>query len=57
MAPDPALDPTIPESSATTVPASETPLETLASTARLVVLWVFVTTFLFQNYLIPSGSM
>lgn len=38
-------------------PPSETPLEALASTLRLIAIWIFATTFLFQNFFIPSGSM
>jgi signal peptidase I len=35
----------------------ETPFEFFASTCALVVVYLFVTTFLCQNFAIPSGSM
>lgn len=35
----------------------ETPLEFLASTCGLMVVYLFVTTFICQNFAIPSGSM
>ena len=36
---------------------AESPLEFLASTCVLLAVWVFITTFVFQNFVIPSGSM
>ncbi len=36
---------------------NETPLEALASIYTVLVLWLFVTGFIFQNFEIPSGSM
>ncbi len=39
------------------VGVEETPFEALASTCVVFVVWVFVTTFCFQNFVIPSGSM
>ncbi|WP_188760610.1 signal peptidase I [Edaphobacter acidisoli] len=36
---------------------SETPLESLASICGVLVVFLFVTTFIFQNFEIPSGSM
>lgn len=36
---------------------SETPLESLASICSVLVVFLFVTTFIFQNFEIPSGSM
>ncbi len=35
----------------------ETPLEALASIASVLVIGLFVLTFIFQNFVIPSGSM
>ncbi|QMV19082.1 signal peptidase I [Granulicella sp. 5B5] len=35
----------------------ETPLEALASICTVLVIWLFVTGFIFQNFEIPSGSM
>jgi signal peptidase I len=35
----------------------ETMLEFLASSCGLIVIWMFVVTFIFQNFEIPSGSM
>lgn len=35
----------------------ETTLEFLASSCGFIVVWMFVVTFLFQNFEIPSGSM
>ncbi|MDE1175846.1 MAG: signal peptidase I [Edaphobacter sp.] len=35
----------------------ETPLESLSSTCTVLVVGLFILTFLAQNYLIPSGSM
>ncbi|WP_263381107.1 signal peptidase I [Granulicella paludicola] len=39
------------------VEQNETPLEALASIYTVLVLWLFVTGFIFQNFEIPSGSM
>lgn len=36
---------------------SETPLESLASICTVLVIFLFVTTYIFQNFEIPSGSM
>jgi signal peptidase I len=36
---------------------TETPLEALASLATVIVVWFFVTGFIFQNFEIPSASM
>lgn len=36
---------------------SETPLESLASICTVLAIFLFVTTFVFQNFEIPSGSM
>jgi signal peptidase I len=36
---------------------NETPLEAIASLGTVVVLWIFVIGFVFQNFAIPSGSM
>ncbi len=36
---------------------AETPLESLASICSVLVVFLFVTTFIFQNFEIPSGSM
>ncbi len=38
-------------------PRSETPLEALASMCTVLVIGLFVITFVFQNFEIPSGSM
>lgn len=35
----------------------ETTLESIASTCGLIVVWLFLITFIFQNFEIPSGSM
>ena len=35
----------------------ETPLESLSSTCAVLAVGLFVMTFIFQNYMIPSGSM
>lgn len=35
----------------------ETPLEAMASICTVLVIWLFVTGFMFQNFEIPSGSM
>jgi signal peptidase I len=35
----------------------ETRLEGLASIASMIILWAFVMTFIFQNFVIPSASM
>jgi signal peptidase I len=37
--------------------SDETPLEALASIASVLVIGLFVLTFIFQNFVIPSGSM
>jgi len=37
--------------------AEETPLEALASVCSVLVIGLFVLTFLAQNFVIPSGSM
>ncbi len=42
---------------ATTPAASETPLEAIASMCLVVVVGLFVFSFVFQNFRIPSGSM
>src|ERR1017187_9226760 len=36
---------------------TETPFEALASTCSVLVIGLFILTFLGQNYVIPSGSM
>src|SRR5262245_28489964 len=36
---------------------TETPLEGLASICNMLVVFLFLTAFLFQNFDIPSGSM
>ena len=36
---------------------TETPLEALASLASVLVVGLFVMTFIFQNFVIPSPSM
>ena len=36
---------------------TETPLESLASICTVLAIFLFVTTFIFQNFEIPSGSM
>ena len=57
MASTPAV-PHLEQLAASAAPApSETPLELIASTAVLFTVWLFVTTFVFQNFVIPSGSM
>ncbi len=38
-------------------PKSESFLESVASTILIFVLWIFVITFAFQNFVIPSASM
>ena len=38
-------------------PQKESRLEALASTASMLILWVFTMGFLFQNFVIPSASM
>ncbi|HZB89011.1 MAG TPA: signal peptidase I, partial [Terracidiphilus sp.] len=35
----------------------ETPLEALASYCAVIVVGLFILTFIFQNFVIPSGSM
>src|SRR6202012_5429084 len=35
----------------------ETPLEALASYCSVIVVGLFILTFIFQNFVIPSGSM
>src|SRR6201984_2569280 len=35
----------------------ETPLEALASYCTVIVVGLFILTFIFQNFVIPSGSM
>jgi signal peptidase I len=48
------------ETAAETIPArdeSETGLESLASISTMLVVVLFIWTFVFQNYVIPSGSM
>ena len=41
----------------TAVPAEETTLEFIASIAGVLVFGLFILTFVFQNFVIPSGSM
>ena len=41
----------------TSAPAEETPLEFVASICSVLVFGLFVLTFIFQNFVIPSGSM
>ena len=50
----PAAEP-VPEPEATTV--EETPYEALASICSVLVIGLFILTFLGQNFVIPSGSM
>ncbi|RXH57510.1 Signal peptidase I [Granulicella sibirica] len=38
-------------------PATETPLESLSSICAVLAVGLFVMTFIFQNFVIPSGSM
>ena len=48
---------TEPKDQAAKADQSETPLESLASICTVLVVFLFVTTFIFQNFEIPSGSM
>lgn len=43
--------------SASPVPTAETPLESLAGMCSVLVVGLFVLTFIAQNFVIPSGSM
>jgi signal peptidase I len=45
------------ETTAKQVDQTETPLESLASICTVLAIGLFVMTFIFQNYEIPSGSM
>lgn len=54
------MNPTETESkdkAATRTAQAETPLESLASICTVLAVFLFVTTFIFQNFEIPSGSM
>jgi len=46
-----------PQPAATPVKVEETPFEAVASICSVLVVGLFILTFLAQNYLIPSGSM
>src|ERR1700683_3510154 len=52
---EPAQNPQ--ESAPEPVKAEETPFEALASICSVLVVGLFILTFLAQNYVIPSGSM
>jgi signal peptidase I len=45
------------ETPATAPRPDETPLEALASYCAVIVVGLFILTFIFQNFVIPSGSM
>lgn len=51
------MEQTLETPAATTLPTDETPLEFFASICGVLVLGLFVLTFIFQNFEIPSGSM
>jgi signal peptidase I len=52
------MEQTVEQKKATkTSQTEETPLEVLASVAGVLVVGLFVLTFIFQNFVIPSGSM
>src|SRR6516165_10535623 len=46
-----------PESPAAQKPVEETPFEAVASICSVLVVGLFILTFLAQNFVIPSGSM
>jgi signal peptidase I len=51
------MEQTIEQKAATKPESEETPLEAFASICSVLVIGLFVLTFIFQNFAIPSGSM
>jgi len=51
------MEPTVDPKAAQKPRTEETPLEAFSSICSVLVIGLFVLTFIFQNFVIPSGSM